>query len=213
MTRLVWLTFFGSYRGDAHAWDEAHESPPSMTIPLVILAALSVAGGWIGIPAVLSAGAIPNVLHDWLAPAFAGGAGHHGAGAAAAHHDAAALELGLIGLALAIAIAGILLATSIYRRPGKAERIAATAGPFYVLVRNLYWVDELYDAVVIRPFYAVSRFFRGFDRWIVDGLVNASGVVTELTGQVIKLFQTGLVRNYALLFLLGVVAILCYLTL
>ncbi len=69
----------------------------------------------------------------------------------------------------------------------------------------------MYELVVLRPFYAVSRFFRAFDQRVVDGLVNASGIVTELTGQVIKLFQTGLVRNYALTFLLGVVAILFYL--
>jgi NADH-quinone oxidoreductase subunit L len=211
MTRLVWLTFFGRYRGDGHRWDEAHESPASMTVPLVILAALSLAGGWVGIPAVLSAGAIPNVFHDWLAPAVVMPGTDHGAAGAAAHHGDPGLELGLIGLALAVAIAGIVLATSIYKREGRAEQLAHGAGPIYVLLRNLYWVDELYDAVVIRPFYAVSRFFRGFDRFIVDGAVNAAGIVTELTGQVIKLFQTGLVRNYALLFLLGVVAILCYL--
>ena len=64
---------------------------------------------------------------------------------------------------------------------------------------------------MLRPFYALSRWFRAFDRWVVDGLVNATGVTAEITGQVIKLFQTGLVRNYALMFLLGVVAILFYL--
>ncbi|NIV47738.1 MAG: hypothetical protein GWN46_13410 [Gammaproteobacteria bacterium] len=65
--------------------------------------------------------------------------------------------------------------------------------------------------MVLKPFYALSRFFTAFDRWIVDGLVNAAGVTAEITGQIVKLFQTGLVRNYALMFLLGVVAILYYL--
>jgi NADH-quinone oxidoreductase subunit L len=116
-----------------------------------------------------------------------------------------------MGLALAFGAGGLLAGWAIYRRAGLAERLARAAGPLYVLLRNLYWVDELYEHAVIRPFYAVSRFFRGFDRWVVDGLVNATGVTVELTGQVVKLFQTGLVRNYALMFLLGVVAILWYL--
>jgi len=91
-----------------------------------------------------------------------------------------------------------------------AASVASTFRPVYTLWRNLYWVDELYEAVILKPFYAVSRFFAGFDRWVVDGLVNAAGVVTEITGQLVKLFQTGYVRNYALLFLMGVVAILVY---
>ena len=78
-------------------------------------------------------------------------------------------------------------------------------------MRNLYWVDELYEAVLLRPFYAVSRFFTAFDRFVIDGLVNASAVVTDVIGQLLKLFQTGYVRNYALLFLIGVVTILVYL--
>jgi len=65
--------------------------------------------------------------------------------------------------------------------------------------------------VVLRPFYAMSRFFSAIDKWVVDGLVNAAGATAEITGHVVKLFQTGFVRNYALMFLLGVVAILFYL--
>ena len=71
-------------------------------------------------------------------------------------------------------------------------------------------MDEFYEAVVLKPFYALSRFFAGFDRWVVDGLVNAAGIVADIVGQLLKLFQTGYVRNYALLFLMGVVAILVY---
>jgi NADH-quinone oxidoreductase subunit L len=71
-------------------------------------------------------------------------------------------------------------------------------------------VDELYEAAILNPFYAISRFFAGFDRFVVDGLVNATGIVADITGQLLKLFQTGYVRNYALVFLMGVVAILVY---
>jgi NADH-quinone oxidoreductase subunit L len=205
MFRLAFLVFFGSYRGDRHTFDHAHESPRSMTLPLVVLAVLSVVGGWIGIPKALTGGADLNVFHHWLAPAVA--TAHESAEAA----HGAGLELSLMAVALGIALAGIAAAFVVYRqREGMAASVASTFRPVYTLWRNLYWVDELYEAVILKPFYAVSRFFAGFDRWVVDGLVNAAGVVTEITGQLVKLFQTGYVRNYALLFLMGVVAILVY---
>jgi NADH-quinone oxidoreductase subunit L len=223
MTRLVWLVFFGTFRGGDEKWAKVHESVRTMTVPLMILALLSVVGGWIGIPAVMTGwvgmGDI-NLFHHWLEPAITlpGGGGHgeaaaHGAAAehgAAVAHDAG-MESMLIVLALVVAVVGIGLALSIYRRAGTAEKLAKSAGPLYVLLRNLYWVDEFYEAVVLRPFYALSRWFTAFDKWVVDGLVNAAGVTADITGQVIKLFQTGLVRNYALMFLIGVVAILWYL--
>ena len=208
MFRLVFLVFSGSFRGTHEEEHHAHESPPSMTVPLVILAVLSVAGGWIGIPAALTGGADINVLHHWLAPALPG---WHEPEEAAGHHEASA-ELGLMGVAVAVALAGIALAWTIYRRREQlAARLAAASGPLYRMVRNLYWVDELYDAVVIRPFYRLSHWSAMFDRWIVDGFVSATGVTADLSGQVIKLFQTGYVRNYALLFLAGVVIVLSYL--
>jgi len=214
MTRLTYLVFFGRYRGDGETWKHAHESPRTMTVPLVILAVLSFVGGWIGIPAVLTGGADLNVLHHWLAPAItlpgavhAGEAAGHGA--TAAHADAG-VELTLVAAALAIAVAGIGVAWRVYRTEGQAERIARAAGPLTATLRNLYWVDELYDRAIVRPFYAASRFFDGFDRLVVDGLVNASAFVADVTGQLVKLFQTGRVRNYALMFLVGVVALLVY---
>jgi NADH-quinone oxidoreductase subunit L len=212
MFRLYYLVFHGKFRGTEEQAHHVHESPPMMTVPLMILGVLSVIGGWIGIPVVMSFGSDINFFHHWLAPAVSSG-GHGEAGAGeAAHHPSVALEWGLIVLAVAIAVSGILIARRIYlQRPGSAEGIARSLGPVYRLVRNLYWVDELYELVVLRPFYALSRWFSSFDRWVIDGLVNATGIVTDLAGQVVKLFQTGYVRNYALLFLAGVVFILFYL--
>ena len=211
MFRLIYMVFYGSFRGTDEQQAHVHESPPSMTVPLVVLAVLSVIGGWIGIPAVLTGDVDVNIFHRWLAPAVGG---HHAAAtAAAAEHDAST-ELGLMALAVVIALAGIGLAWLVYRRgEGRAGRLAARSGPVYVLLRNLYWVDELYDATIVRPFYAVSRYFNGFDRFVVDGLVNATAFAADLAGQAMKRFQTGLVRNYALMFLLGVVAILYFLAL
>jgi NADH-quinone oxidoreductase subunit L len=214
MTRLTWLVFFGDYRGDREKWDKAHESPRAMTVPLMILAGLAIVGGWIGIPKILSGwvgGGDWNVFHHWVGSAVAHATPHEVAAAAVEEHSTGA-EMMLIVLALVVALVGIGLALMIYRRKGLPERMAAATGPLYTTVRNLFWVDEFYEAVAIRPFYALCRWFRSFDRWVVDGLVNASGIVAELTGQVMKLFQTGRVRNYALTFLIGVVAILFYLT-
>jgi len=117
-----------------------------------------------------------------------------------------------MGAALAVALAGIGVAFVVYRRrEGLAASIAQRFRPVYSMWRTLYWVDEFYEATILKPFYAISRFFAGFDRFVIDGLVNATAIVADITGQILKLFQTGYVRNYALVFLMGVVAILVYL--
>jgi NADH-quinone oxidoreductase subunit L len=211
MTRLTYLVFFGKYRGDQKEWDHAHESPRSMTIPLTILAILSIVGGWIGIPKVLTGGKDINFFHHWLEPVVASGGGVHGGehGAEAAH--SAGVELLLVLVAVVVASLGIFLAWTVYKTVGRSERLAKAFGPIYSLVRNLYWVDEFYERIVLRPFYRLSAVFTAFDKWVVDGVVNLTGIAADITGQFVKLFQTGLVRNYALMFLLGVVAILFYL--
>ena len=208
MFRLNFLVFYGDYRGDHHAFDHAHESPKTMTVPLIILAALSVIGGWVGIPKVAAFGHDINVFERWLAPALPAVRGEAAEGA----HAGAGLEGALMIVALMIALAGIAAAWAIYRkREGMADSIAQRFRPVYVTWRNLYWVDELYEFAILKPFYAISRFFAAFDRFVIDGLVNATGIIADITGQILKLFQTGYVRNYALVFLMGVVAILVYL--
>jgi NADH-quinone oxidoreductase subunit L len=214
MARLTWLVFFGKYRGDQEQWDHAHESPRSMTTPLIILAILSAVGGFIGIPKVLTGGKDINFFHHWLEPVVASGGGAHGgehgaAGTEAAH--SAGVELMLVLLAVVVASLGIFMAWTVYKTAGRSQRLAKAAGPIYNLVRNLYWVDEFYERIILRPFYRLSAVFTAFDKWVVDGLVNLSGIAADISGQFVKLFQTGLVRNYALMFLLGVVAILFYL--
>jgi len=216
MFRLVRMVFWGDFRGTHEQAHHVHESPASMTVPLAILAVLSLVGGFVGIPTFLTE-AIGlgdlNAFHHWLAPAIVTvGGGAHGAAEAAAHHPELGVELGIMAVAIAISLGGIFLGWSMYA-PGSETpgRLARAMGPLYRLARNLFWVDELYDFLILRPFYRLSRFFGGFDRWVVDGLVNAAGIVTDITGQVVKLFQTGYVRNYALMFFLGAVVILSYL--
>jgi NADH-quinone oxidoreductase subunit L len=209
MFRLTFLVFYGGYRGDNRTFDHAQESPATMTVPLMILAALSVVGGWIGIPAVLGTtlfGRDVNAFHHWLAPAIAA------VPETAAEQGGAGIELALMAVALAIALAGIAGAYVLYRkREGLAASIAGSFRPVDLMWRNLYWVDELYEAAVIRPFYAIARFCAGFDRFVVDGIVNGTAFAADVAGQLLKLLQTGYVRNYALLFLMGVVMILVFL--
>jgi NADH-quinone oxidoreductase subunit L len=234
MMRVYWLTFEGEFRGDEEKRKHAHESPAWMTGPLVVLAALSIVGGFINTPKQIP---ISHALHDWLDPVFVkpGGAGAHGLEHAAAlpesgvlpaaladpapvllgaggavPHDSATVWM-LIAIASVAALAGLFFGWVVYSRGfATADRIAKSSGPLFPLVRNLYWVDELYRAAILEPFYKLSRFFAGVDKWIVDGLVNAAGVLTEVAGQIIKLFQTGYVRNYALMVLLGVIIVLAY---
>jgi NADH-quinone oxidoreductase subunit L len=208
MFRLIYLTFFGERRCDDHAWHHVHESPRVMTVPLIILAVLSVCGGWIGIPRSLSGpllGRDINLFEHWLHPALAsvpaaaGGAGGHAAAPAGhggahsgsavaaagalagaeAHPEAPAVEYAAMGASLAVAIAGIALAHLLYlRRRDLLQRIVGAVGPLYRLVYGKYFVDELYEAAVLRPYWALCRLSRWFDTWVIDLAVNASRHVT-----------------------------------
>jgi len=239
MFRLTYLVFFGKFRGTAEQAHHVHESPKAMTVPLMVLAVLSVIGGWIGIPKALSFGADLNGFGGWLEPMF-GAHGGEGAGEAAAEHAGAGVELGFMALAVGIALVGIALATVVYRRrEDLAAKLASSFGPAYRLVRNLYWVDELYDFILIRPFYALCRAARTFDgsivdgavngvrhvtiglshvsnandRWIVDGLVNLAGYSVRGASHVLRRVQTGVVQNYAMMMVFGVFVLLVIYTL
>jgi len=176
---------------------------------------LSVVGGWIGLSPALSFGHHWNLFEGWLEPVFeparrVQAALAHG-GAHAAPHSLATEWL-FIFIALAVASLGTFLAYYFYRR--RPEIPAQLAGKFavaYELLREKYYVDEIYRALFIRPLLGGSRALDGFDREIIDGTVNGSGAGVQGAGQIARLFQTGYVRNYALSFLLGVVFILWYL--
>jgi NADH-quinone oxidoreductase subunit L len=215
MFRLLFLTFSGTNRSSEEVQSKIHESPRSMTVPLMILAGLSVVGGWIGLSPALSFGHHWNLFESWLEPVFEPArrvqeALSHG-GAHAAPHSLTT-EWIFIFIALGVASLGTFLAYYFYRR--RPELPAQFAGKFsvaYELLREKYYVDEIYQALFIKPLLGGSRVLDGFDRDIIDGAVNAAGTGVRGAGQIARLFQTGYVRNYALSFLLGVVFILWYL--
>jgi NADH-quinone oxidoreductase subunit L len=220
MFRLYILTFRGASRLTHEAEHHLHESPPSMVIPLVVLAVLSTVGGWIGPP--LQEGG--HLLARWLAPVFEAGKGAaagHGAGeaaghaaagghAAAAHAVPAATELTLMALSVAIAALGVWLA---FRAYGKSteEPIERRAPALFRAFANKYWVDELYDLAVVRVVHRASqRLWTFWDVKVVDGAVNGVGRVLEGGWAVLRLAQTGFVGTYALLFTIGVAALLLH---
>jgi len=227
MFRLVFLTFHGESRMDRDTEAHVHESPKSMTVPLMILCLLAIVGGWIGIPHAI----LPEANHfeEWLHPVvgwsgeqLAGGHGEaahaataHGEAAHAAvdhgHHAVDPVEYVLMGLSILIAVAGILLAMAWYRRKNDAPAKLAgvmNGGPHRLLL-NKYWVDELYDMTVIQRFIWFGNFLWKFiDVIIIDGTVNAVAHISRFCGIVGSRFQTGYVRNYALGIVLGVVILI-----
>ena len=205
MTRLVGLVFFGQERTDPQRRAKIHESPRTMTVPLVILAAGSAVIGFLGIPEFLVEGG--NRFGAWLAPSIAGA--HH-AGGHEAHHDAA-IEWALMLASLGIAVLGIGLGWLFYvRRPGLAVAAAARAGWLYRLVANKYYVDEVYRALIVRPIQEGSRalLWKVVDVGIIDFSVNLVGILNRVLSYFVRFFQTGYVQFYATVLLIGVLVIL-----
>ncbi|MFH1277668.1 MAG: NADH-quinone oxidoreductase subunit L [Candidatus Eisenbacteria bacterium] len=211
MFRLFFLTFAGKPRSEKAG--HARESSAWFTAPLVILAAGAAAVGFFGVPPVLGGS---NRFERWLAPVFEGtGAAHGGGHGEAAHgaagHAAHGAELGLMGIAAGIAILGTLAAYLLYvRRPEAPGRLAERFALPYRLMRDKFYVDEIYYMLVILPIHAVSRklLWRFFDVRIVDGLVNMVGHVTRGGSYVLRFAQTGQVQSYAFVVLAALAVLL-----
>ncbi|HXO20344.1 MAG TPA: NADH-quinone oxidoreductase subunit L [Thermoanaerobaculia bacterium] len=204
MFRAVYLTFGGEFRGSEKQRHHLHESPPSMTVPLVVLALGTVGAGWVGIPAALSFGRRLDLFGRFLDPVIARIAGHP----RTAGEMGIGLERGLMFLAILVAAGGILLARRLYTRgDGVAadDALARRQPRLHDLLAHKYYVDELYDRAIVRPLAALSTFcWKVVDNVFVDGSITAGSYVTSLVGDVGRLTTTGNVRNYALYFFLGV---------
>ena len=252
MFRLIAMTFYGEYRGPAweqgesdHAGDEAHgtwhgphESPSTMTGPLMALAIGAIVAGFVGIPAALGGS---NAIEHFLEPSFTTSAAHveveAGAGddaneaEDAEHEMSRAGELGLMALSILVALGGIGLAHRAYiARPELADAWRTRWAGVHRVLLNKYFVDELYDATVVRGTMRAARGLWRIDSRIVDGAVNGAGWLTRASAWCSQLFdkyvvdgavnlvgwaasessfslrrlQTGLIQNYALVMLLGV---------
>ncbi len=231
MSRQVIMTFWGDFRGGAAMEKHLHESAPSMTVPLIILAAGSVVAGFVGVPAALGGA---NRIEHFLEPAIYAG-GH---GPAPIPHASYAVEYALMALSVALAAAGIFYA---YRRywTGPTRDSALAGSRAYRTLLNKYYVDEIYDATAVRGTVRGGEGLFRFDQKVVDGAVNGSASLTRLSGDLSDLsdqnlvdravnlvaeilaaastrfrrLQTGLFQNYALLMLFAVVLLAGALTL
>ena len=207
MFRLLFLTFFGASRVEPEKERKIHESPAVMTLPLAILALLSIAGGWVGLPPVLG----PHLLAGeggFLAPVFAGL--HHIEGFGQHAHPTAATEWTLMGVSTLVALLGFTAAWRGYLRPTDPRAtIEKARGGVYRLLEDKYRVDEAYDAAFVRPIGKSARFlWRGIDELVIDLLVNFSGLFVRVSGEVLRLLQSGYVQTYAFFMIVGVVLIL-----
>ena len=207
MFRIVSLTFLGRFRGTPEQEHHLHEAPRSMTGPIIVLAILATVGGWVGLPAVFGENA--NLFARFLSPIVTPISGRELAHEGLPH----AVEWLLMAVSVAVAASGLYLAWVWW---GKGEgrvpaRLAATYPRFYALLVDKWRVDELYAFLFVRPFEWLARvLWKVVDVLIIDGILNATAFMVELTGDFLRFLQTGNVRNYALTFLLGLVALLVF---
>ncbi len=200
MTRLSVLTFEGTPRFEADK-HPPHESPALMTIPLWILAVLSIVGGFAGIPVIIGHGKF-HWISQWLSIL-----------ADKEAHLSLALEIGLMTLSIVLAVGGVMFAWKLYSKHNiEADNfVKKSLGSFYKVLENKYYVDEIYNAYIVRPFVRFSeKVIIGFDKYVIDGIVDGSGTVAQLVGELSRGLQTGIIRDYALYIWIGVAILLGY---
>jgi NADH-quinone oxidoreductase subunit L len=208
MFRLYFLTFHGPSRLTEEAKHHLHESPNSMTVPLLILAVLSAIGGFIQVP-LLDGG---QRLDRFLEPVFADGATLLPAAHAA---QAPGAEVLLMVISLAVALVGIFVAYRFYvADPEIPRRLAEQMRGVYRTLLHKYWVDESYESSIVQPIYRGSvKLWHDFDEAVIDGAVNGVGRMIEGGSGLLRQAQVGYVQIYALVITMGAVVVIGYLAL
>ena len=197
--RAVFLTFWGQSRVDDAVAHHIHESPRIMTVPLTILAVLAVVGGLIGLPHL-------SAIEGFLEPVFASHETVHAAEASGI------LEWVLMAFSGAVAIVAIVLAQYMYLvNPSVPGRLSERYASLYKLLSNKYYVDEIYGAIIVKPFLRLSAFVKSvLEDKVVDGTVDRVAFGVGGASQILRRIQTGYLRSYALAVLMGVVLIVGY---
>ena len=204
MFRLVVLIFEGERRFDHHRV-HPHEAPKTMTIPLIILAVLSVVGGFVGIPHA-------SVIENWLEPVFSPAQYKLLAG----EHTGGLIEYLLMFVSVAIAASGIYVARWIYlQRTEIAVSLINRYPRIYRTLLNKYYIDEIYDAVIVDPTVKISHdiLYKAMDVTMIDGSVNGSAKIINGIGQVLRKIQTGVAQSYAVVFIGGILFVITWLLL
>jgi len=198
MFRLYWLVFHGNFRGSEHQKSHLHESPFSMTIPLIVLAVLATIGGFMGMPEIFHA---PHYLKEFMSPIIW----------KPMHHVAShTFEYTLIGTSIALLLVIIYATHTIYVKrqmlPEADENIPAGLPKF---VANKYYVDEIYHAIITKPLYAISSFFNTYiEKGIIDKLVNSTGPALQGLSGLLRFTQTGNIGSYIFSMVIGIIVIL-----
>jgi len=207
MFRLIFLTFFGKPRYDEHEV-HVHESPRNMTVPLIFLAILSTIGGWVAAPHLVGG---TDYFEKFLHPVFTAYAPTGAETALEAAEPAGMMLLhALIGWPVLIALAGLLLAWWFYiKNPQMPKKLAESLRAPYGLVLHKYYVDELYNAAIIRPLLWISTnvLWHGLDETVIDGTVNGVARVARESGSELREIQSGNARSYATWVVIGAVGI------
>jgi NADH-quinone oxidoreductase subunit L len=206
MFRLIGMTFWGEFRGPKAVWDKIHESPPVMTIPLVLLAIPSIfLGMYLGLPLGSS------TISHWLEPVFAEGEAL--LGRAEVEYALFGVDGALVLMSVGVAAVGIALAWRFFgvelgglRLPARPERVREISARVPFLYRaslNKWWFDDLNHLLFMVIGGRVASAMWWFDRNVVDGTVNSLGRVTVASGRGLRQVQTGRVQNYALGIVIG----------
>ena len=204
MFRLLYLTFYGKFRGTHEQEHHLHESPPSMTVPLIVLAALSTVGGFIGVPESLGG---HHWLGEFLTPVFK---------ASAALVTVVPLtqqtEWALMGVSVLGALVALVYAYTKYNKNSHVPLADGEERPALAdLSYHKFYIDELYDALVRKPLDALSVFFyKVVDRMGIDGIVNGLGKGAIESSKGLRLLQTGNVGFYIFMMVVGIISILMY---
>ena len=228
MFRLLFMTFFGQSRAPEEVRKHIHESPRVMTIPMGVLAVLSIIGGYVGIPHIFLGGF--NKVGEFLAPVVGGHGGAapahaslslgsmahaaEGGGVHAGAHGvgSASTELMLMGISVLIALIGIFIAYVFYiKRPDLPRMLAEKRKTLYRVLINKYFVDEIYEFCFVDSLKSLGTgLWKGFDDLVVDGAVNGVGHFIVGWSGVLRKIQTGFVQNYAFSMVIGGVIVVAY---
>ncbi|AYB32931.1 NADH-quinone oxidoreductase subunit L [Chryseolinea soli] len=203
MFRLFFLTFLGTPRASHEVMHHIHESPKSITVPLIVLAGLSLVGGFMNVPEVLGGSAW---LNEFLSPVFA--PSH---GILELHHLEHSTELVLMGVVVTLTVVLIGIAYSTYVKKSDVPAAEGTLSGVHNVVYHKYYIDELYDAIVVKPLFWLSKQFDGVvERLGIDGIVNALGGVVVKGSQVFRLLQNGSIGFYIFAMAISIILMLTF---